>query len=204
MAYDATPVPQANRRHKATQPSFEDVAHDLDTSLVTVPDKDTSMVVTDFAILKVKATPLAKEVTEARHGRYRIEGLKVALLIELKRPPKRSGSVEEQDSARNTLLSEAIDDLDTQSAYVFLTEPGTSSVMAIAGAGDRWQWTTYHREMRLQEEYDNYSYRDRLYLDPGSNLEPVHTVWSSPMILETTASNEEFEAIRQLLKELAV
>ncbi|KAI0058473.1 hypothetical protein BV25DRAFT_1830140 [Artomyces pyxidatus] len=170
------------------------------SSGATVPGKDATGVVVDFAIVHVTAETIkAKSKAEKRYGGWRITTENVPLLVEIKRRPKRHLSGAALKNAIGDKIEEGIDDIIIQAAYVFATRPHILKIRAIVAAGPFWTSAILVRNKHFDRQAI-IPEQDRNFVASEEGAVAPH--WTIPLELYTKASDKRLQAIRKHMKDL--
>jgi hypothetical protein len=132
-------------------------------SIRTLPEHNAAQLFPDFVILHLRVRTLRPD-----HPRFlQRAGMRVTheccpIVIENKRMPRRRTDVELYDEAfeldLQERLQEAIDDLEDQCAYAFKRYKHALSIVAVAVAGDYWQYAsvTFDTVSPLNDDFTLY------------------------------------------------
>ncbi|KAG2063484.1 hypothetical protein BDR04DRAFT_1163644 [Suillus decipiens] len=148
-------------------------------------------VLVDLAIISVKAEKESQK--KERYGGWRITGVDVGLLVEIKRSVSRGLNGEAFERALGERLGEAIHDLFDQAGCLFLEDQTKHSVMAMAVAGPYWCSAIITRAA-AKTNMERRSTKDPSYSEKtdGSSL-----TWSTAVRLYTEESDKRLHAIYQ-------
>ncbi|KAG1855808.1 hypothetical protein C8R48DRAFT_719373 [Suillus tomentosus] len=171
----------------------------------TVPQKDAEEVIVDFVILHLKAVAQPQPELKTRYGGWRITAASVGLLVEVKRFPSRSLAGENQTTEIVSRIMEACSDLVEQAAYVFVQNPNTDSVWAIAAAGPYW-CSAIIRPINAYEIMHRISAKDPSYQAPGEQRpdEDPHPKWNDILRVDVQRSRDRLQTIYRSLKRMGV
>ncbi|KAG1894056.1 uncharacterized protein F5891DRAFT_1063703 [Suillus fuscotomentosus] len=151
-------------------------------------------VLVDFAIISVKAGKESQH--KERYGGWRITGVDVGLLVEIKRSASRSLKGKAFERALSERLGEAIHDLFDQAVCLFLENPTKHSVMAMAVAGPYWCNTTITRAA-VKNAMERRSTKDPSYSKKKNSIPSLR--WSSTVRLYSALSDQRLQNIRGIL-----
>ncbi|KAG1864338.1 hypothetical protein F4604DRAFT_1905365 [Suillus subluteus] len=166
----------------------------------TVPEKDASSVLVDFAVVSLTAVPRSEE--KLRYGGWRITAANTCLLVEVKRFASRSLKDDELDADIKLHIEEARNDVVAQAGYIFLQDETKDSIMVIAAAGPYWSGTTIHRG-DVERTMDQLSSKDPSYRPPGEQLFDQEPNWNKILRLDGASSTAASEArLRTICKKM--
>ncbi|KAG2047933.1 hypothetical protein BDR06DRAFT_1024769 [Suillus hirtellus] len=151
----------------------------------TVPQKDAEEVIVDFVILHLKTVAQPQPELKTRYG----------------------GSLagENQTTEIVSRIMEACSDLVEQAAYVFVQNPNTDSVCAIAAAGPYW-CSAIIRPINAYEVMHRISAKDPSYQAPGEQRpdEDPHPKWNDILRVDVQRSRDRLQTIYRSLKRMGV
>jgi len=187
----------------------------------TVPQKNAEGVIVDFVILHLKAVAQPQPELKTRYGGWRITAASVGVLIEVKRFVSRSLAGENQTTEILSRIMEACSDLIDQAACVFLRNPNTDSVLAIATAGictlpsiygtchdyhitgPYWRGATI-RPINVRKAMHRISAKDLSYQAPGEQSPDKNIHWNDILRVDHPRSRDRLQTIYRSLKKMGV
>ncbi|KAG1786594.1 uncharacterized protein HD556DRAFT_1506730 [Suillus plorans] len=196
------PENQDNHNEDEDDEAAEAAAGDISFAS-TVPQKNAEGVNVDFVILHLKAVAQPQPELETRYGGWRITAASVGLLVEVKRFVSRSLAGENQTTEILSRILEACSDLIDQAACVFIQNPNTDSVLAIAAAGPYWRSATI-RPINVRKAMHRISAKDPNYQAPGEQRPDKDIHWNDILRVDLPRSRDRLQTIYRSLKKLGV
>ncbi|KAG1795594.1 hypothetical protein EV424DRAFT_1446701 [Suillus variegatus] len=196
------PENQNNQNEHEDDEAAEAAAGDISFAS-TVPQKNAEGVIVDFVILHLKAVAQPQPELKTRYGGWRITAASVGVLIEVKRFVSRSLAGENQTTEILSRIMEACSDLIDQAACVFLRNPNTDSVLAIATAGPYWRGATI-RPINVRKAMHRISAKDPSYQAPGEQSPDKNIHWNDILRVDHPRSRDRLQTIYRSLKKMGV
>ncbi|KAG1834939.1 hypothetical protein DFJ58DRAFT_917951 [Suillus subalutaceus] len=166
----------------------------------TVPEKDASSVLVDFAVVSLTAVPRSEE--KLRYGGLANNCSKYLPSRGSKKVASRSLKDDELDADIKLHIEEARNDVVAQAGYIFLQDETKDSIMVIAAAGPYWSGTTIHRG-DVERTMDQLSSKDPSYRPPGEQLFDQEPNWNKILRLDGASSMAASEArLRTICKKM--
>lgn len=163
----------------------------------TTPEAKALTRVTDFAILHI--TYQDNAAFPRPYEGYRVDQLKVPLILEEKRFPSRSLIGDAFTDKLQAKVREAQQAAVFQAALLFREFPAMELVMVIAASGPYWTNTVFRRAPNSHLSADEFKKVMRIsdYAELYRTVD--HRRWSIPLRLNTAASTRRFRAIHNNL-----
>jgi hypothetical protein len=180
---------------------------DSNASATTVSEEPDVWVIPDFMIyvfkgMKLQATARLDDGLHHKFLGHRIEGTRIAIVVECKRHPTRLQTIEAEaifNKQRDGLLANARLQAQSQAAAVFEKEgTAATTVLALAAAGHYWRYAKLQRRNLNERDWQVIS-------DGGPFIPPAEFIapkWSAVFELGTPMSDEKMKEIHAFLEEV--